>query len=386
MVQLSVQEWTDRKRNLFSKHVRLGLANIGGLYHHKPPTLSDAMLLLDAAIKCGITRFDTAPLYGYRMSEQMFGRARLMPALAEALGHDRIDVSTKVLRSITLRHRSLDTTQPAFWKLDEPYNSAVEVWGVTNHDIGTQLFDSLASMNLPSVTGVALHDVYDAIHETKNSQHPISYDDMGPVVRFLKSQIELGRVREIGFADKFDEPIVELSSRFPKRTFGYCEATTFTLASHHEAIEKTLPLCLDHNMPYRVAGPFFSRILSRDPRKAKKVEGRNGQVAYYYDPDTRLDVVTWNYHNITDGEFERACVIWDLAQAYGEESPRAAAVQFCLAHPAVQELVIGASGPERLASLEEDINHPVPGAYFDALRDEGILHPEAPVPPVLASV
>lgn len=383
MERLSVQEWNDRVSNLFRRHVRLGLANIGGLYSHEPPTLGSAKELIAAALQFGIRRFDTAPLYGYRLSEKMFGRCRASVELGDALTAARIDVSTKVLRSIVLRNGVLDSTQPAFWELPEPHRSAVEVWAVTPSDIGSQLFESLNLLGLTAIDGVALHDVADAIQETATTKQPLSVEQIIPTIDFLREQKALGRLAHIGIAEKSDQLATTLLLRCPK-AFGYCMTTTYTLAAHNHALRSTLPTCVEQRVPFRAASPYLSRILVQDPRKARKVTGRDDRAAYYFDPNTRRDLVTWNYREITEEEITRARRIWDIAEQTGEMSPRAAAAHFCLAHPAVEELVIGAATPAHLESLAADFAKPIRGEFFYGLQRAGLLHPDAPLPPVLA--
>ena len=51
----------------------LGCAQLGGLY--RPMTDADAMALVDAAWDLGIRYFDTAPYYGFTLSEHRLGAA-----------------------------------------------------------------------------------------------------------------------------------------------------------------------------------------------------------------------------------------------------------------------------------------------------------------------
>jgi D-threo-aldose 1-dehydrogenase len=58
----------------------------------------------------------------------------------------------------------------------------------------------------------------------------------------------------------------------------------------------------------------------------------------------------------------------------------AAALQFPLAHPAVAAII---PGPRAAAEFEANLallRQPIPAALWADLREQGLLHPEAPTP------
>ena len=68
-----------------------------------------------------------------------------------------------------------------------------------------------------------------------------------------------------------------------------------------------------------------------------------------------------------------------VCDAHGVPLP-AAALQFPLAHPAVAAII---PGPRSAAEFEENLgllSHPIPSALWAELRDQRLLHPEAPTP------
>ena len=59
---------------------------------------------------------------------------------------------------------------------------------------------------------------------------------------------------------------------------------------------------------------------------------------------------------------------------------RAAALQFSLAHPAVIAAIPGASRPERIAENLALAKAPIPAAFWNALREQGLVSADAPLP------
>jgi D-threo-aldose 1-dehydrogenase len=59
---------------------------------------------------------------------------------------------------------------------------------------------------------------------------------------------------------------------------------------------------------------------------------------------------------------------------------RAAALQFPLAHPAVEIVLAGARSTAEWQDARAMIERPIPSAFWQALRERGLLPSEAPVP------
>ena len=59
---------------------------------------------------------------------------------------------------------------------------------------------------------------------------------------------------------------------------------------------------------------------------------------------------------------------------------RAAALQFPLAHPAVEIVLVGAHHGDQWSDAIEMMRHPIPAAFWAALRQASLIPPDAPVP------
>ncbi|MFF4824711.1 aldo/keto reductase [Streptomyces sp. NPDC001312] len=61
-------------------------------------------------------------------------------------------------------------------------------------------------------------------------------------------------------------------------------------------------------------------------------------------------------------------------------SVKAAALQFALAHPAAAAAIPGATRPSRIAEDLGALREEVPAAFWQELRETGLLDPAAPLP------
>jgi D-threo-aldose 1-dehydrogenase len=69
----------------------------------------------------------------------------------------------------------------------------------------------------------------------------------------------------------------------------------------------------------------------------------------------------------------------ELCREHGVTLP-AAAVQFALAHEAVPSAVLGMRSAAEVERNTALLDVSVPGQLWEALKNEGLLHEEAPVP------
>ncbi|MBU2531243.1 MAG: aldo/keto reductase, partial [Alphaproteobacteria bacterium] len=58
----------------------------------------------------------------------------------------------------------------------------------------------------------------------------------------------------------------------------------------------------------------------------------------------------------------------------------AAAIHFCLGHPAVSSIVLGAVKPEEVRANVDLMRAQIPAAFWSDLKSEGLLDASAPVP------
>lgn len=119
------------------------------------------------------------------------------------------------------------------------------------------------------------------------------------------------------------------------------------------ATEELLPLALRHGVPVVLGGPYNSGILAGSNR--------------------------FDYHTASS---ERLTVRDRIARLCAEHQvdPRAAALQFAAAHPAVATVIPGTKHPQRAHENAQLFAADIPPQLWDDLKTEGIIRTEAPVP------
>jgi D-threo-aldose 1-dehydrogenase len=132
----------------------------------------------------------------------------------------------------------------------------------------------------------------------------------------------------------------------------------FLLAGRYTLLEQAplddlLPQCQARGTSIVVGGPLNSGILA----------GRD----------------TWNYAKAPLDVAERVEKIAKVCEAHNVPLP-AAALQFPLAHPVVCSVI---PGPRTAHEFNENVplmTMKIPASLWSDLRNEGLLHPHAPVP------
>jgi D-threo-aldose 1-dehydrogenase len=171
---------------------------------------------------------------------------------------------------------------------------------------------------------------------------------------------ELGRLRGAGELRAFGAginwvaPCVELARGGDFD--GFLIAGRYTLLDQ-SAADELFPICAQRNLGIVIGGPFNSGILATGA-----VPGAH----FHYQPA---------------GEeiLARVRRIEAVCDAHGVPLP-AAALQFPLAHPVVSSVLVGARSPHEIEANARHMAHPIPAAFWDALKAEHLLPAALPVP------
>jgi D-threo-aldose 1-dehydrogenase len=125
-----------------------------------------------------------------------------------------------------------------------------------------------------------------------------------------------------------------------------------------EALDSFLPLCGERGIGIVLGGPYNSGILATGARPG---------AFYNYDPapPAILDRVE---------RIDRVCTAHGVRLAE-------AALRFPLAHQAVVCVVPGAQSAAEVQRNAEILRAPIPASLWSDLKSEGLLRPDAPVPP-----
>jgi D-threo-aldose 1-dehydrogenase len=320
-----------------------GGAALGNLYRERRD--EDARAAVQESFASGVRYFDTAPLYGFGLSELRMGAA-----LAGAQPPPVI--STKVGRRLAAtgpqdpavgRHGYFSPRpfEPVF---DYGYESVMQ-----SHA------ESLERLGVPRVDILLCHDIGCMTHGDANAAHVRDFLDGGyRAMRELKAS---GAVRAIGLGVNECEVCVEL--------LAHCEFDCILLAGRYTlleqpALDELMPLAARRGTSIICGGPFNSGILAVGSRAAA---GR----AHY------------NYQAPPAAVLERVRGLEALCEEFAVPL-RAAALQFPLAHPGVATVVAGCATGEEARAGAEMFNHPIPAPFWRALAARGLVDPRAPLP------
>lgn len=314
----------------------LGCSQLAGLY--RPISWAESEALVDAAWSAGLRYFDTAPYYGYTLSERRVGQA------LTARAREAFSLSTKVGR-VMCPDASVRPGDDG-WAEPLPFRP---VFDYTYGGVMRSHEDSLQRLGMARVDILYVHDIGAMTH---GDRHPHYWAQLteGGGFRALTQLRESGAVRAVGLGVNEWEVVVDAMNEVPLDVV--LLAGRYTMLEQ-TALEPLLDACLRAQTAVVVGGVFNSGVLAG-----------NGKFNY---GDAPAEVV------------EKVARLTDLCTRFDVPLP-AAALQFPYAHPAVVSCVVGARSVAQLQQNIAWLEHPIPAQYWLALSDEGLIAANAPVP------
>ena len=314
-----------------------GGAPIGNLYAGVAE--GDAIDTVQHAWRQGVRHFDTAPYYGYGLSE-----SRLGAALA---GIPRTDysLSTKVGRLL----QDADGSQP-----DDGFavSGRQAVFDYSRDGILRSVESSLRRLGTGHVEILLLHDIGALTH---GAQHPAilrqALDEALPAMAGLRSE---GVCGAIGLGVNEQDVCLQVMPVFPLDVIML--AGRYTLFEQRDSAE-LMALAVRQNVAVMAAGPYNSGLLGADDAPG----------------------ATYNYAPADAATRARAQRFYDLCGQHGI-AVGAAALQFPLAHPAVATVVCGLRSPAEVDSAVRRMDTSLPPALWTDLRQAGLLDADARTP------
>lgn len=314
-----------RRSPLRVTELSLGCAQLGNLYHAIGD--DEAHAAVDAAWRCGIRYFDTAPHYGLGLSERRLG---------QALGgrpRDEYVLSTKVGRLLEPLAEARGRDTDGF---DVPATHR-RVWDFSRDGVLRSLEASLERLGLDRVDLVYLHDPDD--HWDDALRHAY------PALEELRAQ---GVVSGIGAGMNQTTMLAEFARHTDMDTFML--AGRYTLLEQG-ALDELLPLCEERGIGVVAAGIFNSGLLARD------------------DPSSGAN---YDYADAPPAILERAVALAEACREQGTTLP-AAAVAFPLTDPAVVSVCIGARSAGQVERNALLYDAGVPAGLWPALRERNLI-------------
>lgn len=308
--------------------IGLGSAPLGGLF--SAVSDADAEATLAAGWSAGIRFFDTAPLYGFGLAERRVG------GFLRQQKRDSFAISTKVGRLLRPEANSGE---------DDHYKGAPALrpqFDFSYDGVMRSVEESLVRLGLDRVDVLLVHDPDD------------HYDDaVSGAFRALQRLRADGTVKAIGSGMNQSEMLVRFAEAVPVDCF--LLAGRYTLLDQG-ALDALFSVCAARNIGILLGGIYNSGILANPHTGAK-----------------------FNYKHADAALVARALVLDELSRKHGTEL-KAAALQFCMAHPAVTVAVLGARNAAEVADNIAMSERTVPQAFWQELRAKNLVDARAPLP------
>ena len=320
-----------------------GTAPLGNLFKPLPDEVAHATLV--AAETPGFGYYDTAPFYGFGLSERRLGDA------LRARGD--IVLSTKVGRLLKPVPGPVDETQVRHgYATPMPFEPVYDY----SYDAVMRSYEaSLQRLGLSRIDVLYIHDIGRLTHGDQNAARMAELTKGGG----LKALEQLRASRAIsGFGMGVNEVPACLEVMEHARLDVILLAGRYTLLEQHP-LDDLFPLCEKAGTAIVVGGPYNSGILA--------VGTRTGAALYYdYEP-APADVIE------KVRRIEAVCDRHAVPLA-------AAALQFPLAHGLVASVIPGLDSPQRVNQTIALYRHKIPAALWQDLVEEKLVRADAPLP------
>lgn len=300
----------------------------------------EAAATVQSAWDQGIRYFDTAPIYGAGLSEQRLGKA------LAGIPRDQYTLSTKVGRLIS---DELDTETRS-----GPFAEGLKNKIVTDYSADATLRSieaSLKRLNTDRLDIVFVHDVAQDAHGDAWIEH-FNIARTG-AFRALTRLREEGVIKAWGLGVNRVEPCELTLDLEEAQPDGFLLAGRYSLLDHDQPLQRLFDKARQHNAEFVAGGPYSSGVL---------VGGKH-----------------FEYQEASQAMLDKVAHIHEIARQY-QVDIKSAALQFVLANPLVAAVIPGASRPSRIIEDVTALNAQVPDGFWQAMRDQGFIALQAPVP------
>ena len=313
----------------------VGTAPLGNLGTVVPEEA--AVACLEAAWDAGLRHYDTAPHYGAGLAEHRLGNAlRGQP-------RDSYTLSTKVGRLLEVSQNRPPMNQGFLHAL--PFRRTFDYTAA-----GTirSLEDSHQRMGLSRFDIVYIHDCSEDWHGPAWKER--FAEAMAGAAEVLTGLRDKGEIRAWGMGLNLVEPALACLEA--------AKPDLFLIAGRYSLLDQTalgelFPACMAKGVKVVLGGPYNSGLLA-------------GGTTFNYEP-AKADRVAC------------AGAIRAVCQRHGIDI-KAAALQFCAAHPAVAAVIPGPRTADEVQQNAALMQAAIPGALWADLRQAGLLPENAPTP------
>jgi D-threo-aldose 1-dehydrogenase len=319
-----------------------GTAPLGNLF--RPLADSDARATLASAEKAGFGYYDTAPFYGFGLSERRLG---------DALRGRDVVLSTKVGRLLKPVAGPIDQNIPRHgYATPMPFEPVYDY----SYDAVMRSFEeSLQRLGLSRIDILYIHDIGRLAHGEANTARMAELTTGGG----LKALEELRAAKVIsGFGMGVNEIPACLEVMDHARLDVILLAGRYTLLEQN-ALDELFPRCTAAGTAIVVGGAYNSGILA--------VGTKTGAPLYY------------DYEPAPEHIIAKVRAIEAVCDRHGVPLA-AAALQFPLAHNIVASVIPGLDSAARVEQTLALYCHKISAALWHDLKAENLLREDAPTP------
>lgn len=331
------------KTDLTISELGFGAASLGNLYHVMDDGDVDATV--KASIAAGINYYDTAPHYGFGLSERRLGDI--------LRGRDGMVLSTKVGRLLHPLPHHRGTAQRSGFCTPMPFEPAFDY----RYDAIMRSHEhSLQRLGLARIDILFVHDIGQLTHGDRHNE-TFAQLTSGGGLRALEELRAGGQITAFGLGVNEWEICVA--------AMDHADFDAILLAGRYTLLEQGaldvfLPACERRDISVIIGGAYNSGILATGTR-------RGGTLHYDYEPAPA-------------GIVRRVARIEAVCNRHNVALP-AAALQFPVAHPSVASVIPGLGrGADRVLQTVELYRASIPADFWTDLKAEGLLRDDVPVP------
>ena len=328
------------KKQLKIKNISYGTAVLGDYY--KVLSNDEASQVINKAFDLGINYFDTAPLYGFGLSEHRLGMNLHLK------DRDSYILSTKVGRLLSPADPKEIDRGP--WKGGLNFNPYYDY----SYD-GTMrcIEESMHRLGISKIDILHIHDVDYFTHKEKHLVEKYFSEAIKGAYKALEELKRNGDISAISIGiNEF-----EMAERFLKEVDVDCVmlAGRYTLLEQN-SLKTFLPLCEKNKVDILLAAPFNSGILAGSEKN-----------------------LNWNYAKASKELIDKVNSLKRICDNYNIPLA-AAAIQFPLAHPVVKTVVTGAVNVKELLENINYLEVKIPNDFWQELKELNLIAKESPVP------
>jgi D-threo-aldose 1-dehydrogenase len=319
-----------------------GTAPLGNLF--RPLGDDVARATLAAARAAGFGYWDTAPFYGFGLSERRLG---------DALRGSEYVLSTKVGRVLEpVLHPVSDKDVRHGYATPMPFEP---VYDYSCDAVMRSYEESLQRLGLGRIDILYIHDIGRMTHGDENAFRMAELTSGGGL-RALEELRVRGDIAGFGMGVNEIDACLEVMDH--ARLDVILLAGRYTLLEQN-AMDALFPRCVEAGTAIVVGGPYNSGILA--------LGTKTGAPLYY------------NYEPAPDDIIDKVRRIEAVCDAHAVPLA-AAALQFPLAHSLVASVIPGLDSPQRVEQTVELYRHKIPAALWQDLKSQGLLRSDAPTP------